>query len=131
MIKTEIRYYYGLDGLTIELFRLPPFSEVKKVYIIDNTINLIYQFPDEMEYHCDKKSINLKVQKSTIPINEILYQYFDSQIVTKTDLISSISNGDSLQLNIVNTNNTYHFFIQEIKPLFEQRDNKLNDIIND
>ncbi len=125
-IQTDSRYYYTNN---IEVFTLPPFSEIKKVYINGSNIYIIYEFPIDMEFHDQRKLVNLKVQEFVSAFNESGYQYLDTQIVQKTELQNS-SFSNNIQLNIVNIDITYHFFIQENKPQIEMRDEKINDIIN-
>ena len=57
------------------------------------------------------------------------YQYFDTQIKSRSELSNSSFSQNNIQLNIVDSDIIYHFFIQEIKPLIEQRDNKIDNII--
>jgi hypothetical protein len=125
-IETVSRYYYTNN---IEVFTLPPFSEIKKAYINASNIYIIYEFPTDMEFHDQRKIINLKVQEFVSPFNETDYQYLDTQIIQKTELINSSYN-NIIQMNIVNSDIVYHFFIQENKPQIEMRDEKINDIIN-
>ena len=125
-IETVSRYYYINN---IEVFTLPPFSEIKKVYINTSNIYIIYEFPTDMEFHDQRKIINLKVQEFSIVNSDKFYQYLDTQIIQKAELINSSYN-NSIQMNIVNSDIVYHFFIQENKPQIEMRDEKINDIIN-
>jgi hypothetical protein len=126
MIRTETRYY---NQNLIETFTLPPFSEVKKIYIVDNNIHIIYEFPDEMCHIEQTKTIMIKIQEFRSMISEPGYQYFDTQIKSRPELSNSSFSPNNIQLNIVNSDIIYHFFIQEIKPLIEQRDNKIDNII--
>ena len=125
-IETVSRHYYPNN---IELFTLPPFSEIKKAYINASNIYIIYEFPTDMEFHEQRKFINLKVQEFSIVNNDTFYQYLDTQIIQKAELINSSYN-NSIQMNIVNSDIVYHFFIQENKPQIEMRDEKINDLIN-
>jgi hypothetical protein len=125
-IQTDSRYYYTNN---IEAFTMPPFSEIKKVYINGSNIYIIYEFPIDMEFHDQRKIVNLKVQEFVSAFSEKGYQYLDTQIIQKTELQNS-SFSNNIQLNIVNIDITYHFFIQEMKPQIEMRDEKINDIIN-
>lgn len=126
MIRTETRYY---NQYNIETFNLPPFSEVKKIYIVDNNIHIIYEFPDEICYVEQTKMVMIKIQEFRSLIDEPGYQYFDTQIKSRSELSNSSFSPNNIQLNIVDSDIIYHFFIQEIKPLIEQRDNKIDNII--
>jgi hypothetical protein len=125
-IQTESKYYYTNN---IEVFTIPPFSEIKKVYINGSNIYIIYEFPIDMEFHDQRKIVNLKVQEFVSAFSESGFQYIDTQIIQKTELQNS-SFSNNIQLNIVNIDITYHFFIREFKPQIEMRDEKINDIIN-
>jgi hypothetical protein len=125
-IETVSRYYYTNN---IELLTLPPFSEIKKAYINGSDIYIIYEFPIDMEFHDQRKLIKLKVQEFVSAFNEPGYQYLDTQIIQKTELQNS-SFSNNIQLNIINIDIIYHFFIQENKPQIEMRDEKINDLIN-
>jgi hypothetical protein len=125
-IQTDSRYYYTNN---IEVFTIPPFSEIKKVYINGSNIYIIYEFPIDMEFHDQKKIVNLKVQEFVSAFSESGYQYLDTQIIQKTELQNS-SFSNNIEINIVNIDIIYHFFIQENKPQIEMRNDKINDIIN-
>lgn len=125
MIRTETRYYIDNSG-NIETFAVPAFSKVKKIFITDGYIYMVIEHPDDA--YDSEKMINLIVQPQRSPINESGYQYFDTQVVTKTELNNQLS-GNNLQINVINIEYTYHFFIQEIQPVRELRDNKIDNII--
>lgn len=125
MIRTETRYYIDNSG-NIETFAVPAFSEIKKIFITDGYIYMVIEHPDVAIDN--EKLINLIVQSQRHPMNESGYLYFDTQIVTKSELYNQ-SSGTNLQINVINTEFTYHFFIQEIKPVRELRENKIDNII--
>ena len=124
-IQTDSRYYYQNN---LEVFTVPPFSEIKKVYISGSNIYITYEFPIDMEYHEQRKLVNLKIQEFVSPFSESGYQYIDTQIIQKTELQNS-SFSNNIQLNIVNIDITYHFFIQENKPQIEMRDDKIENLL--
>lgn len=124
-IQTDSRYYYTNN---IEVFTMPPFSEIKKVFINKEHIYIIYEFPIDMEFHDQRKIVNLKVQEFVSAFNESGYQYLDTQIIQKTELQNS-SFSNNIQLNIINIDITYHFFIQEHKPQIEMRDEKIENVL--
>ena len=127
MIRTESNQYYSGES-HIYSFNVPAFSEIKKIYLVDNYLYMIIDFPEE--YNVDaSKLINLKVQ-SHISTEETLYKYFDTQVITKTEFVNN-SYGNNIQFSTINLNQPYHFFIQEIKPQLEIRDSKIETIIND
>ena len=97
-IQTDSRYYYTNN---IEAFTMPPFSEIKKVFINKEHIYIIYEFPIDMEFHDQRKIVNLKVQEFVSAFSEKGYQYLDTQIIQKTEL-QNTSFSNNIQLNIVN-----------------------------
>ena len=126
MIRTESNQYYSGES-HIYPFNVPAFSEIKKIYLVDNYLYMIIDFPEE--YNVDaSKLINLKVQ-SHISTEETLYKYFDTQVITKTEFVNN-SYGSNIQFSTITLNHLYHFFIQEIKPQLEIRDSKIETIIN-
>lgn len=129
MIRTESKQYYWGESNYIYSFYIPAFSEVKKIYLVDGYIYMIIDYREEYNFD-SSKLINLKIQSHTTPIEETIYKYFDTQIATKTELINNSGNG-GIQFSALTITTPYHFFIQEIKPVIEERDNKIETIIND
>jgi len=125
MILTETKYYSGETGT--ESFYVPTFSEIKKIYIMNNIIHMVLEYPDDITD--SSKIINLKIQKDYLPSNEPFYKYFDTQLINKPELVNSCY-GNNIQFIIDNITETYHFFIQEIKHTQEIREEKINDIIS-
>jgi hypothetical protein len=124
-IQTDSKYYYSNN---VEVFILPPFSEIKKVYINGSTLFIIYEYPSDMESHTQRKFINLKVQESMLPNDEPGYKYLDTQITQRVELVNSSYN-NNIQINIQNLDIFYHFFIQENKPQIEIRDEKIENLL--
>lgn len=129
MIRTQSNQFsYLAADSHIYSFNVPAFSEIKKIYLVDNYLYMIIDFPEE--YNVDaSKLINLKVQSSIGVVCDLLYKYFDTQVITKTELINNSGNG-GIQFSAFTITTPYHFFIQEIKPQLEIRDSKIETIIN-
>ena len=127
-IQTDSKYFYGNN---VKVFTIPPFSEIKKVYINGDSLFIIYEYPIDMEFHNQRKLVNLKVQESISTFNETGYQYLDTQIIQKTELVNSSSSYTNIQINIQNLDIFYHFFIHEIKPPIEIRDSKIEKILDE
>ena len=125
MIRTETKQYYSGES-RIYTFNVPSFSQVKKIYLLNNYIYMVIDYPDE--YLDSLKLINLKIQCGP-PIDEFGYKYFDTQIVNNVELISS-SYGNNIQLYANDISTPYHFFIEVIKSHVELRDTKIDNIIN-
>jgi hypothetical protein len=130
MTKTEIKQYYPGESNHIYSFNVPSFSEIKKIYLLDNNIYMVINYPKE--YKLDSsKLINLKVQSSPLLTEDAIYMYFDTQIITKTELINSSYGTGNIQFSINTISIPYHFLIEEIKSQAELRDTKIETIIND
>ncbi len=128
MIKTESKQYYWGESNYIYSFNIPAFSEIKKIYLVDGYIYMIIDYP--LEHNFDSsKLVNLTIQSGVIPIEDSIYKYFDTQIINKSELINN-SYGGNIQFSTITITETLHFFIHEIKPVIEERDNKIDNIIN-
>jgi hypothetical protein len=60
------------------------------------------------------------------------YKYWGTITESKSSLINNsgaVSGGVQISMNIFNENKYIHIFYQEIKPLCEMRDEKLNELI--
>ena len=124
MILTEIKDYCETRT---ESFNVPTFSEIKKIYIMNNIIHMVLEYPDDITD--SSKLINLKILKDYLPSNESFYKYFDTQLINRPELVNT-SYGNNIHFVIDNITEPYHFFIQEIKPTQELREEKINDIIS-
>lgn len=128
MIKTESKQYYWGESNYIYSFNIPAFSEIKKIYLVDGYIYMIIDYPPEHNFD-SSKLVNLTIQSGVIPIEYSIYKYFDTQIINKSELINN-SYGGNIQFSTIAITETLHFFIHEIKPVIEERDNKIDNIIN-
>lgn len=126
MIRTESKQYYSGES-NIYSFYVPAFSVIKKIYLVDTYVYMIIDFPEEYNFD-SSKSINLKIQSYTTPIEDPIYKYFDTQIINRSDLVNNSYSGN-IQFSTITITELYHFFVQEIKPVIEERDNKIDNII--
>ena len=78
MIRTETRQYWGESNYTYT-FNVPSFSQVKKIYLLDNYLYMIIEYLEEFSLDTSK-IINLKVQSQITPVEDSFYKYFDTQI---------------------------------------------------
>lgn len=127
MIKTESKQYYWGESNYIYSFNIPAFSEIKKIYLVDGYIYMIIDYPSEHNFD-SSKLVNLTIQSGVMPIEDSIYKYFDTQIINKSDLVNN-SYINNIQFSTITITETLHFFIQEIKPVIEERDNKIDNII--
>jgi hypothetical protein len=113
----------------------PPFSKVVGVDIIDNSFSIVVEIDTRHEYEENKKSFMFIIKKESefefMP--PIGYEYLKT-IIIDNPMISSISNGyasptTNISLNIINEKKVYRIFICDIKSLAENRDSKLNNLL--
>lgn len=126
MIRIENKQYYSGES-NIYSFYVPAFSVIKKIYLVDIYIYMIIDFPEEYNFDSSKQ-INLKVQTYITPIEDTIYKYFDTQIINRSELINNSYSGN-IQFSTITITETLHFLVQEIKPIIEERDNKIDNII--
>lgn len=122
------------DNVRIEV---PPFSKVVDVNIVDNNFLVIVEIDTMHEYGPEKKSFFFQIKKemefeTILPIG---YEFLKT-IIIEEPMISSISNGYSgpttnISLNIINEKKIYRIFIQEVKTLAENRDSKIDNLLEE
>jgi len=121
------------DNVRIEV---PPFSKVVDVNILDNTFLVIVEIDTMHEYESENKSFFFQIKKEMEFENILPIGYeFLKTIIIDNPMISSISNGygatTNISLNIINEKKIYRIFIQEIKTLAENRDSKLDNLLEE
>ena len=122
------------DNVRIEV---PTFSKVVDVNIVDGTFLVIVEIDTMYEYDEEKKSFYFQIKKemefeTILPIG---YEFLKT-IIIDNPIISSISNGyagptTNISLNIINEKKIYRIFVQEIKTLAEDRDSKLDNLLEE
>ena len=122
------------DNVRIEV---PPFSKVVDINILDNTFLVIVEIDTMYEYGPENKSFFFQIKKemefeTILPIG---YEFLKT-IIIEEPMISSISNGyasptTNISLNIINEKKIYRIFVQEIKTLAENRDSKLDNLLEE
>jgi hypothetical protein len=115
----------------------PPFSKVVDVNILDNTFLAIVEIDTMYEYDEEKKSFFFQIKKemefeTILPIG---YEFLKT-IIIDNPIISSTSNGyagpiANISLNIINEKKIYRIFVQEIKTLTENRDSRLDNLLEE
>lgn len=122
------------DNIRIEA---PPFSKVVDVNIVDNAFLAIVEIDTMHEYGPENKSFYFQIKKemefeTILPIG---YEFLKT-IIIEEPMISSTSNGyggptANISLNIINEKKIYRIFVQEIKTLAENRDSKLDNLLEE
>lgn len=120
------------DNVRIEV---PPFSKIVDVNIVDNAFLAIVEIDTMHEYGPENKSFFFQIKKemefeTMLPIG---YEFLKT-IIIENPMISSTSNGyggptTNIALNIINEKKIYRIFVQEIKTLAENRDSKLDNLL--
>lgn len=122
------------DNVRIEV---PPFSKIVDVNIIDNAFLSLVEIDTMHEYGPENKSFYFQIKKemefeTILPIG---YEFLKT-IIIENPMISSTSNGyggptANISLNIINEKKIYRIFVQEIKTLAENRDSKLDNLLEE
>jgi hypothetical protein len=122
------------DNIRIEV---PPFSKVVDVNILDNTFLVIVEIDTMHEYGSENKSFFFQIKKemefeTMLPIG---YEFLKT-IIIDNPMISSTSNGyggptANISFNIISEKKIYRIFVQEIKNLVENRDSKLDNLLEE
>ena len=114
----------------------PPFSKVVGVDIIDNSFSIVVEIETMYEYEEQKKSFMfiLKKESEFEFMPPIGYEYLKTCFVDNLQLSSSSSGygpSTNLNLSVLNVKKIYRIFICEIKSLAENRDSKLNNLLEE
>jgi len=126
---TDSSYSYG-DQRT---FIVPAFSKLLNIFIEHSTMTILVEYDDLEE---ETKTIMVKTKEGLNVTEEMAgsfsYKYWGTITESKSSLINNsnaVSGGVQISMNIFNENKYTHIFYQEIKPLCEMRDEKLNELI--
>ena len=126
---TDSSYSYG-DQRT---FIVPAFSKLLNIFIEHSTMTILVEYDDLEE---ETKTIMVKTKEGLNVTEEMAgsfsYQYWGTITQSNSSLINNsnaVSGGVQISMNIFNENKYIHIFYQEIKPLCEMRDEKLNKLI--
>ena len=132
VIKTITDNSYSYDGS--KNFIVPAFSKLLNIFIEHQSMTILVEYDDLEE---ETKSIFIKTKEGIDIIEEMAgslsYKYWGTITQNNSSLInnsSSMSNGVNISMDIFNENKYIHIFYQEIKPLCELRDEKINEIID-
>lgn len=131
VIKTITDNSYSYDGS--KNFIVPAFSKLLNIFIEHHSMTILVEYDDLEE---ETKSIFIKTKEGIDIIEEMVgslsYKYWGTITQNNSSLINnsnSMSNGVNISMDIFNENKYIHIFYQEIKPLCEMRDEKLNELI--
>ena len=131
VIKTITDNSYSYDGS--KNFIVPAFSKLLNVFLEHSSLTILVEYDDLEE---ETKTIMVRTKEGLNVTEEMAgsfsYQYWGTITQSNSSLINnsnSMSNGVNISMDIFNENKYIHIFYQEIKPLCEMRDEKLNELI--
>jgi len=131
VFKTFTDSSYSYDGQ--RTFSVPAFSKLLNIFIEHSTMTILVEYDDLEE---ETKTIMVKTKEGLNVTEEMAgsfsYQYWGTITQSNSSLINNsnaVSGGVQISMNIFNENKYIHIFYQEIKPLCEMRDEKLNKLI--
>ena len=126
-IKTLTQTYYNSDHI---YFDIPAYSKLLNVLLDNGMFIIIYEYDNTIE-STNTKNINFGILTDVnFTFNEYGYEYYKTIIDEDPPILSNYSNGSQINLTIIPSNKKYfHIFVQEIKPLDELRDFKLEKLL--
>jgi hypothetical protein len=131
VFKTFTDSSYSYDGQ--RTFRVPAFSKLLNVFIEHSNMTILVEYDDLEE---ETKTIMVRTKEGLNVTEEMAgsfsYKYWGTITQSNSSLINNsnaVVGGVNISMNIFNENKYIHIFYQEIKPLCEMRDEKLNELI--
>jgi len=114
-------------------FIVPAFSKLLNVFMEHSSLTILVEYDDLEE---ETKTIMVRTKEGLNVTEEMAgsfsYQYWGTITQSNSSLINNsnaVVGGVNINMNIFNENKYVHIFYQEIKPLCEMRDDKLNNLI--
>jgi hypothetical protein len=114
-------------------FEVPTYSKLLDVYIIHSTLTILYEY-DSLNYYDMSKRFNFKFVKADIAdINNIvpsMFDYLKMVTIEEPQKIETQSTFNGVNFNLSPLNEKkFLIFVNEIKSLDENRDEKLNNLL--
>ena len=114
-------------------FIVPAFSKLLNVFLEHSSLTILVEYDDLEE---ETKTIMVRTKEGLNVTEEMAgsfsYKYWGTITQSNSSLINNsnaVVGGVNISMNIFNENKYIHIFYQEIKPLCEMRDEKLNELI--
>jgi hypothetical protein len=129
VFKTFTDSSYSYDGQ--RTFRVPAFSKLLNVFIEHSNMTILVEC-DDLEEEVKTIMIRIKEGLNITDTDSFSYKYWGTITQSNSSLINNsnaVVGGVNISMNIFNENKYIHIFYQEIKPLCEMRDEKLNELI--
>lgn len=133
MKRFEKKSFEFNDWTDYYSFEVPTYSKLLDVYIIHNTLTILYEY-DNTNYYSINKRFNLKVIKADIAdINNMvptMFDYLKMITIEEPQKIETQSTFNGINFNLSPLNEKkFLIFVNEIKSLDENRDEKLNNLL--
>ena len=114
-------------------FEVPTYSKLLDVYIIHSTLTILYEY-DNLNYYDMSKRFNFKFVKADIAdINNVvstMFDYLKMITIEEPQKIETQSTFNGVNFNLSPLNEKkFLIFVNEIKSLDENRDEKLNNLL--
>lgn len=129
VIKTFTDSSYSYDGQ--RTFIVPAFSKLLNVFLEHSSLTILVEY-DDLEEETKTIMVRTKEGLNITDTDSFSYQYWGTITQSNSSLINNsnaVVGGVNISMNIFNENKYIHIFYQEIKPLCEMRDEKLNELI--
>ena len=126
--RRSLTFYETTDYYS---FVVPSYSKLLDVSIISSQIVILYEY-DSMNYYTNDKTFGLKVIKESVSLDVVPFNYDFLKVITIREdqriETQSTFNGVIFNLSPLNEK-SFLIFVNEIKSIDENRDDKLNNLL--
>ena len=126
--RKSLSFYETSDHYS---FVVPSYSKLLDVSIISSQIVILYEY-DSMNYYTNDKTFGLKVIKESVSLDVVPFNYDFLKVITIREdqriETQSTFNGVIFNLSPLNEK-SFLIFVNEIKSIDENRDDKLNNLL--
>ena len=126
--RRSLAFYETSDYYT---FVVPSYSKLLDVSIISSQIVILYEY-DNMNYYTNDKTFSLKVIKEDLSLCDITSNYDFLKVITRKEeqRIETQSTFSGINFNLTPLiEKNFLIFVNEIKSIDENRDDKLNNLL--
>ena len=121
-----------LTGSNIDQFQsflIPAFSKILNFFVLHNTLYLLYQESEDLQEINKTIIVEIRIGSHLDSFIPDMYKYWGTITESNPVLSTHVSGSSNFQINIINDTSIFHIFVDEILPLCEIRDKKLEQII--
>ena len=126
--KKSLSFYETSDHYS---FVVPSYSKLLDVSIISSQIVILYEY-DSMNYYTNDKTFGLKVIKESVSLDVVPFNYDFLKIIKirEDQRIETQSTFSGINFNLTPLiEKNFLIFVHEIKSIDENRDDKLNNLL--